>query len=162
MLLKNALILNDNWEFIKGDIRVVGEKIAEIGELSANVGEEEIDCKGNYIIPGLVETHFHGAMGEDSDALTDNTFDTFSRYFATQGITTFVPGLSSNKDQTVEEFLIKSAQYIKTVPNGAKMGGVYLEGPFISYKNVAAIIPKCFKSRLRKSLRDGRRYRDAL
>ena len=106
MIFKNALILNDNWEFVKGDLRVLDGKIAEIGELTENSGEEVIECQERYLIPGLVETHFHGAMGEDSDVLTDKTFDVFSKFFATNGITTFVPGLSSNKDETTENFLI--------------------------------------------------------
>lgn len=133
MIFNNANILTNEWKFVNCDLRVSEGRIVEIGSLVPDTNEEIIECDGKYLIPGLVETHFHGAMGEDSDALTDKTFDTFSRFFATQGITTFVPGLSSNKDETVEDFLIKSSVYMREKPKGSKMGGVYLEGPFISY-----------------------------
>lgn len=134
MLFKNTLILGSDWEFKNGDLRVDNGKITEIGELTQKDGEEVLECNGQYLIPGLIETHFHGAMGEDSDALTDKTFDTFSKFFAKNGITSFVPGLSSNKDETVESFLTESAEYMKKTPEAAKMAGVYLEGPFISYE----------------------------
>src|SRR5258705_4483670 len=42
-----------------GAIRVVDERIAEIGELDAKPGEEVIDASGCVIYPGLVSTHHH-------------------------------------------------------------------------------------------------------
>lgn len=132
MILKNANVLGGQWTFSKSDLRIVNDKIAEIGNLEPLENEEVFDCEGKFLVPGLIETHFHGAMGEDSDALTSETFDTFSKFFESQGITSFVPGLSSNSDDYVEEFLTKSSEYIKNQKDGSKMAGVYLEGPFIS------------------------------
>ena len=48
-----------------GDIRVEQGKIVEIGE--ALDGAENIDCTGKYILPGFIDTHFHGACGVQND-----------------------------------------------------------------------------------------------
>lgn len=132
MLLKNAQILTEDWRFVAGDLRIQNGKIAAIGALTPEAGEPIEDFGGDYLIPGLVETHFHGAMGEDADCLTENTFAVFSKFEASRGITTFVPGMSSNTDEAVELFLKKSRAFVDAPPPGAKMAGVYLEGPFIS------------------------------
>lgn len=134
MILKNANVLEGQWTFLEGDLRIIDNKIAEIGNLEPLENEEVFDCEGKFLVPGLIETHFHGAMGEDSDALTSKTFSTFSKFFESQGITSFVPGLSSNSDDYIEDFLVKSSHYIKNQKDGSKMVGVYLEGPFISYE----------------------------
>jgi 8-oxoguanine deaminase len=42
-----------------GAIRVVDDRIAEIGELDARPGEELIDASGCVIYPGLISTHHH-------------------------------------------------------------------------------------------------------
>lgn len=132
MLLYNANVLGDDWRFTPGGVRMENGRIAAVGSLTPLPGETAVDLDGDYLIPGLVETHFHGAMGEDADSLTPRTFETFSRFEASRGVTTFVPGLSSNTDETVDAFLGAAAAFLQTVPPGAKMAGVYLEGPFIA------------------------------
>lgn len=138
MLLKNAQILTEEWCFSAGNLRVKNGKITEIGDLAPLADEVVEDCGGDYVIPGLVETHFHGAMGEDADCITKKTFDVFSRFEASRGITTFVPGMSSNTDEAVDFFLQKSRDFMALEPPAAKMAGVYLEGPFISEKRRGA------------------------
>ena len=43
--------------------------ITAIGRLE---GPADLDAQGGYVIPGLVDVHFHGCVGEDfSDATPD-------------------------------------------------------------------------------------------
>ena len=57
LVLKNAMILNVfTEEFLPGDVAVVGDRIAGVGEYS---GDREMDCSGKYIVPGFIDSHVH-------------------------------------------------------------------------------------------------------
>ena len=111
MLLKNANILMDDFHFAHGDLRITDGKIAAIGTLAPLENEETRDLEGRYLIPGLIETHFHGAMGETTDIITDTMLPAFSNFEASRGITTFVPGLASVPDDTTDRFLEKCVEF---------------------------------------------------
>ncbi len=63
ILFKNALIvtLNAKEDLIHGDLLVCGEEISAIGVVppEESEGAQVIDCEGNPIIPGFVQTHIH-------------------------------------------------------------------------------------------------------
>ncbi len=56
-VIKNAKIVNVfSGKIVEGTIAMVGEEIAGIGDYE---GEVEIDAKGQYAIPGLIDSHIH-------------------------------------------------------------------------------------------------------
>ena len=56
-VIKNAKIVNVySGEIVEGNIAIVGEGFAGIGDYE---GEEEIDAKGQYALPGLIDSHIH-------------------------------------------------------------------------------------------------------
>lgn len=67
MIIKNAkLFLDEPGIFEQLDIRLAGEKIAEIGlNLKGGVDEEIIDAAGCFVTPGLIEAHSHIGMYEE-------------------------------------------------------------------------------------------------
>ena len=60
MLIKNGKILIGK-SFVDGDIQF-DRAITAIGRLE---GPADLDAQGGYVIPGLVDVHTHGALGED-------------------------------------------------------------------------------------------------
>src|SRR5687768_12136855 len=65
-------------------VRVRGDRITEVGTLTAAAGEQVVDAKGLVLAPGFIDTHSHGDRGvlEHPDALAA----------VSQGITTIVGG----------------------------------------------------------------------
>ena len=52
--------MNEDREVAIGDLRIEDEKIAAIGaSITPKPGEEIIDARGTWIIPGLIQTHTH-------------------------------------------------------------------------------------------------------
>ena len=44
------------------DLRIIDDKISEIGDLESGEDEEIVDCSGKILMPGLINTHTHASM----------------------------------------------------------------------------------------------------
>jgi len=126
-LIKNADIFVGRG-FTKGDIRF-GKTIEAIGRLE---GPADVDAEGCYLIPGLVDIHTHGAMGEDFSDGKAQGLPAMARYYAAHGVTSYLA-----TTMTLPEPVLKTA--VETIrdfarpEDGAKCAGIHLEGPFLGY-----------------------------
>ena len=104
---------------------VLPNRILEYGRVVCSEGKitaiEELEkperTSGQYILPGLVDIHNHGAMLHDYMEATEEAFDAITRYLTSHGITT--------------------AQ-CTTVSAPVELGGIHIEGPYISPENKGA------------------------
>ena len=126
MLIKNAKVFVGK-SFIDADI-LFDEKIIAVGNLE---GEADLDAEGAYVIPGLVDIHTHGAMGEDFSDGKAEGMQPMADYYAAHGVTSF---LATTMTLT-EEVLTPAMHTIRDFnrQGGAKCAGVHLEGPFLGY-----------------------------
>lgn len=91
-LLKNAHIIAPEDLGIK-DVLIAGEKIAMIGEnlsLPSVYDCEEIDCKGNYIVPGFIDSHVHLIGGGGEGGYATRTPEIQLTNITTSGVTTVI------------------------------------------------------------------------
>ena len=155
MRLTNARFLRDDFTFVTGDLLIRDGRIAAAGEFAATAGEETVDLAGLTVIPGLIETHFHGVMGKDCSLGDPAVFDVFSAYLATQGITGFVPALLSSTEEVTRRFLVAGETSMRrgNYP-GATMEGLYLEGPFLSQEYKGAHDPAVLRDPSPELLRE--------
>ena len=67
-----------------GEVKVDGERIASVmpKETSSSADETIIDAKGMYVIPGLLDVHFHGCVGYDTCDASKEAFDKIAAYEA--------------------------------------------------------------------------------
>jgi len=75
LLLKNGHIIPISGENFDGDILIVGTKIVKIGwSLTVEPGAEVIDLKGQWVMPGIIDSHSHiaveGGVNEMGDLIT--------------------------------------------------------------------------------------------
>ena len=63
MILQNALVYTPRHTFEHGTIVIRDGRIVPFA--APEEGEEVLDAEGLYALPGLVDIHFHGAMGKD-------------------------------------------------------------------------------------------------
>ena len=126
MLIKNAKVLVGK-SFVDADI-LFDEKIIAIGALE---GEADLDAEGAYVIPGLVDIHTHGAMGEDFSDGKAEGMQPMADYYAAHGVTSFLATTMTLK----EEVLTPAMHTIRDFKRqgGAKCAGIHLEGPFLGY-----------------------------
>lgn len=126
MLIKNAKVFIGK-SFVDADIRFE-DTVAEVGRLE---GEADLDAQGGYVIPGLVDIHTHGAMGEDFSDGKPEGLQPLADYYAAHGVTSYLATTMTLKEET----LTPAMQAIRDFQprGGAKCAGVHLEGPFLCY-----------------------------
>ena len=97
---------------------------------------EIIDADGKYVIPGLIDMHIHGYLGEDA---SDGSFEgirTMAEGVAKNGVTSFLP---TTMTVSYDELRAAFAQIRRGMAEsqqdgwqGAQILGVNAEGPFIN------------------------------
>ena len=136
MIIKNVIVYTEDKKFTAGGIVVHDDKIESI-YTTENVpdmpGEEVVDGQGAYAIPGLIDLHFHGCMGDDFCDNSKEAIENIAKYEASVGVTTIAPATMTLPVEELEDILRTAAEYKKEQnPKGADLVGVNMEGPFIS------------------------------
>ena len=110
--------------------------------------ERTVDASGCYVIPGLIDLHFHGCMGADICDGTKKALEAIARYEASQGVTAICPATLTLPVEKLKHVLRCAADYAegKHGPDEADLVGINMEGPFISpvkkgAQNGAYILP---------------------
>ena len=79
MILDHVRVFTEDKKFTDGGIVIKDGRIAEVyteGNCPATDGEEILDGQGMYAIPGLIDLHFHGCMGDDIPLILSALLDT--------------------------------------------------------------------------------------
>ncbi len=112
-----------------------GQPAETSGEESGNVFENTfrtIDARGNYVVPGFIDVHLHGAVGVDANSADILGYEKISKFLATQGVTSWLASvLTDTKEQTLS--CIDAVKIASSKKNkGAFLLGLHLEGPFLA------------------------------
>ncbi len=90
-----------------------------------------LDAAGCYVIPGLVDVHFHGCVGEDFSDATPDGLQKIADYELSQGVTYICPaGMTLPEDQ-LTAICKNTAAHRRQNTGGAEVVGAHLEGPFL-------------------------------
>ena len=103
------------------------------GEVIAGVSgnSQVLDAEGCYVIPGLVDVHFHGCVGEDFSDATPEGLQRMADYELSRGVTYICPaGMTLPEDQLTAICANAAAHKAKDA-GGAELAGLHLEGPFL-------------------------------
>ncbi|MCD8055011.1 MAG: N-acetylglucosamine-6-phosphate deacetylase [Lachnospiraceae bacterium] len=104
-------------------------KITGIGPAELPGG---LDAGGDYVIPGLIDIHTHGAMGEDASDGNGAGLVTMSHYYAARGVTSWCPTTMTLKEPVLRT-AAETIRDFRRPADGAKIAGMNLEGPFLCY-----------------------------
>lgn len=95
---------------------------------------------GEIVAPGLVDTHIHGYAGKDIMNAEEGALDVISKGLLECGVTSFLPTTLTDSKEKTDAALKRVAAEYKDV-KGAKVRGIFLEGPFFTEKYKGAQNP---------------------
>mgnify|MGYP002672282172 FL=1 len=132
MIIKDANIFTQDNRFVKGSVVVENGRFVSIAEQPEHAGEvmEVIEAKDLYMIPGLVDIHFHGCMGADMCDGTKEALDVITQYEASVGVTSVCPATMTIPKDELSAVMKNAGAY--AYHGGAHLVGINMEGPFIS------------------------------
>lgn len=135
MILRNArLIFPDG---IRDGLEVLVEKgkITAIRDDSCARAEDVLDLDGNYLAPGFIDLHVHGARGRDTMEASVEAFQTICDYHAGGGTTSLLLTTTTAPMEMIGQVLNAARDGRHSI---RQLAGIHLEGPFISKEKCGA------------------------
>lgn len=137
LFIKNANIFVDG-QFVLGNLRCAGGRIAAYGRDVENQGAPELDGSGRVLSPGFIDPHTHGGAGVDVNSATPEELDRISAFFASQGTTGWLASVLTDTEKQTMDCIANICEAM-THGGGAQLLGIHLEGPFLSAKYKGAM-----------------------
>ena len=149
MLFRNVTLVLPDRLAPGGSLRTDGERISTLstegGALEPLSGEQIIDGGGAYLSPGFVDLHVHGAVHRDTMEGSADAFAAILRFHAQGGTT--AAALTTTAAPLAETLrVLTTARHWfareKNVPDGARLLGIHLEGPYFAPAKAGAHRPE--------------------
>lgn len=142
MLIKNASVILKE-KIVKTDVLVKNGRIVDIGDRLTD--EKVLDLEGKYLAAGFIDIHNHGGYGYDYMDNTVDAFENILRFHSDNGITSAVASTVTAPRETVEKTIAVAREVAAKKGAHARLLGVHLEGPYLSFQNKGAHAPAYLK-----------------
>lgn len=135
-------LYTEAYRFETGVLSIEGSRIIAV----KLCGEDEltVEEKERYILPGLVDIHFHGCAGYDLCDGTITALCAMASYELSHGITSICPATMTLPEERLTDICalcasaVEAETFIEGIPLYDILRGIYLEGPFLSVEKRGA------------------------
>lgn len=128
MKITGGIVFDLENGFVTRDIYTTASIITD----SCADADAVLDASDCYVIPGLIDLHFHGCCGEDFSDASPDGLQTMADYELANGITYICPAGMTLPEEQLIRLCQNAANHKKTASSGAELVGINLEGPFLS------------------------------
>lgn len=153
-VIDNGMFYRDG-KFSDGKLYIDGTRFAK----AMDDVDSYIDAKDCYVIPGLIDIHFHGCDGVDLCDASVEAIRKMAAYELKSGITTIHPATMTlseellskvagaaksfkEEQRTIFERLDEERAEVSNAELVADLAGLYMEGPFVSMEKRGAQNPE--------------------
>jgi N-acetylglucosamine-6-phosphate deacetylase len=135
MIFKNGRLIFPNGVREGLDLLAEDGVITAIRAQAPAMGEQIVDLQGNYLAPGFIDVHIHGAMGHDTMEASAKAFRAICDYHASGGTTSLLLTTATAPLKSI----LKVVGEVRVQKSSIKqIAGVHVEGPFISKTKAGA------------------------
>ena len=138
MIIRNAKVFTGGCRFEERDLLIRDGRIV-FGAVPMD-GEEVLDARGSYALPGLVDIHFHGAVGHDFCDADEAGLQAIADFEASKGVLAICPATMTFSEEILNGIMDAAAAHKNG--RGVDLVGINMEGPYISPRKVGAQNPK--------------------
>ena len=157
-VIVNAHVISPDVDLKNATIEIVGKKIKSVtaGKAAAKADKSTtvVDVKGQYVMPGFIDVHTHGALGYDFCDADPKAIFEFAKAKLQEGVTTVLPTTLTVSHAELITAAKNAKKYDEAGQPYAKVPGIHLEGPFINVKCCGAQNPKFVRKPSVKELKE--------
>jgi dihydroorotase/N-acyl-D-amino-acid deacylase len=150
LILRNGRIVDGTGSpWYRGDVALLGDRIAAVGPALPGSARREIDVSGQVIAPGFVDVHSHGGGSVFEVPTADN--------YVRQGVTTFIAGPDGSSELPVGPWLERLEALPRTVNVGTMVGQGTIRARVVGTANRAATAAELeqMKALAEEAMREG-------
>ena len=109
MIIKNAKVYSDGCRFVEKDLIIRDGRI--VFGAAPQEGENVIDAGGAYALPGLVDIHFHGAVGHDFCDADEAGLQAIADFEASKGVLAICPATMTFSEEILNGIMDVAAAH---------------------------------------------------
>jgi N-acetylglucosamine-6-phosphate deacetylase len=144
MLMKNVRIFDGQFCLRRADVLVEGDTITAVENHLP--GEETLQLGDCLLAPGFVDTHIHGCAGADTCDGTVQALSVMAKTLPKFGVTSFCPTTMTIPEKEIRRALNAVRKCMAKPPEGARILGANMEGPYISPEQIGAQKKECIRT----------------
>ncbi len=137
MVIENALVYSADHQFHEGKLYI---RDGRLTDSRMDAGEQVTDAEGLYALPGLVDLHFHGAVGHDLCDADAAGLQAIADFEAQQGVLAICPATMTFPEDKLTEVMRVAAAHSNG--QGADLVGLNMEGPYLNPNKAGAQDPQ--------------------
>ncbi len=143
-IIKNAHVISPDVDLENATIVIEGAKIKSVSakKVSEKGAATIVDVKGQYVMPGFIDVHTHGALTYDFCDPDEQAVFKLAEAKLQEGVTSFLPTTLTVSSDELKVAAGNAKKYAEAGMPFAKIPGIHLEGPFINVKCCGAQNPQ--------------------
>ena len=145
-VIVNAHVISPGVDAEGATIVIEGKKIKLVAVKKAAPKADKdttvVDVRGQYVMPGFIDVHTHGALTYDFCDADEKAIFEVARGKLQEGVTTFLPTTLTVSHGELIAAAKNARKYADAGMPYAKAPGIHLEGPFINVRCCGAQNPK--------------------
>ena len=157
-VIVNAHVISPGVDAEGATIVIEGKKIKLVAAKKAAPKADKdttvVDVRGQYVMPGFIDVHTHGALTYDFCDADEKAIFEVARGKLQEGVTTFLPTTLTVSHGELIAAAKNAKKYADAGMPYAKAPGIHLEGPFINVKCCGAQNPKFVRKPSVKELKE--------